>query len=173
MFDVRTREVPELLVITERGNVTQAELVEWLPGAMARVARAAERFGGVADSSQLWLLRGGRPAEPVILVIYEGNPNDGQVPVEVCAPVRLDHEEATEVAIHRVPAHREAYVRLTKDQTVPLSKVGSAYAAVEAWVSSRGFEVVDAPREVYYTDYHAAAPTDEVFDVAFPIGPDS
>jgi hypothetical protein len=32
MFDIKLREVPEQLVVTERRNVNQAELVEWLPG---------------------------------------------------------------------------------------------------------------------------------------------
>jgi len=40
--------------------------------------------------------------------------------------------------------------------------LGSAYGAVEQWIGTQGLEVAAAPREVYYTDYFAAAPADEV-----------
>jgi len=170
MLEMKLREVPEQLVITEQRNVDQAQLVEWLPGAMARVSRSAQDFGGVSQTSSMsWLLRDDRPAEPVFIVIYEGNPNEGPVPVEVCAPIGGRREESAEVPMRRVPAHREAYVRLTRSDTDPQSKIGSAYAAVEEWVRSQGLEVAAAPREVYYTDYYSAAPADDVFDVAFPV----
>jgi effector-binding domain-containing protein len=169
-FDIKLRDVPEQLVVTEQRNVNQAALVEWLPGAMSRVARAGEGLGGVSGSSSLpWLLRTGHPNEPVFIVIYEGNPNEGEVPVEVCAPLSLEQEESTEVAMRRVPAHREAYVRLAKAQTMSQSKIGSAYVAVERWIASQGLEVAGAPCEVFYTDYYAAALNDEVYDVAWPI----
>jgi effector-binding domain-containing protein len=169
MFEIQVREVPEQVAVSEQRSVNQAELVEWLPGAMSRVAKAAEDHGGVAGSSQPWLLRGDRPAEPVFIVVYEGNPNEGPVGVEVCAPIGNGRHEPAERAMRHLPAHREAYVRLTKAETMPTSKIGAAYAAVEEWVRSQGLEVAAAPREVYYTDYHSAAPSDDVFDVAFPI----
>lgn len=169
MFDVKLREVPEQLVVTEERTVDQGQLVEWLPGAMARVAGSAAGFGGVGQSSSFpWLERGDQPPAGVFIVIYEGNPNEGPVPVEVCAPVAGENG-AADVATRRVPAHREAYVRLTRAQTEPTSKIGDAYAAVERWVHSHGLEVSAAPREVYYRDYHSAGPADEVFDVAFPV----
>jgi effector-binding domain-containing protein len=167
MFEIQVREVPELVAIAEKRSVNQAELVEWLPGAMARVAGAADGFGGVASSSQPWLVRGDRPTEPVFIVLYEGNPNEGPVEVEVCAPINDGRQAPAEPAMRRLPAHREAYVRLTKAET--MSNIGAAYEAVGTWISGQGLEVSAAPREVYYTDYHSAAPTDPVFDVAFPI----
>jgi effector-binding domain-containing protein len=167
MFEIQVREVPELVAIAEKRSVNQAELVEWLPGAMARVASAADGLGGVVRSSQPWLLRGDHPSEQVFIVLYEGNPNLGPVEVEVCAPVNGESQAPAEPAMRRLPAHREAYVRLTKAETA--SNIGAAYEAVETWVSGQGLEVSAAPREVYYTDYYSAAPTDPVFDVAFPI----
>ncbi|HEY7198885.1 MAG TPA: hypothetical protein VIC57_01680 [Candidatus Dormibacteraeota bacterium] len=168
MFDIKTREVPEQLVVTEQRTVTQRELEEWLPGAMGRVHREAGGFGGVRGSSSMpWLLREGRPDEPVFIVFYEGNPNEGPVPVECCAPVDPAQEESADVPMRRVPAHREAYIRMRKEQIVP-ETLGSAYMAVERWIGEQGLEVAAAPREVYYTDFFGAAPTDDVFDVAFP-----
>jgi hypothetical protein len=168
MFEIRVREVPEQVVVAEERTVAQAELVEWLPGAMSRVSTAAGGLGGVAGSSSMaWLDRAGRPSEPVFIVIYGGNPNEGPVPVEVCAPVAAEDGSAG-VPTRRVPAHREAYVRLTRAQTEPAT-LGSAYGAVERWIGEQGLEVSAAPREVYYTDYFSAAPTDDVFDVAWPV----
>jgi hypothetical protein len=170
MTEVKIREVPEQLVVTEQRNVNQAELVEWLPGAMARVAQSANGLGGVAQTTSMpWLLRDQSPEAGVFIVIYEGNPNEGPVPVEVCAAIALDRGVSPDVATRRVPAHREAYVRLTKDDTDPMSKIGTAYLTVEQWIGAQGLEIVAAPREVYYTDYYAAAPSDDVFDVAFPV----
>ncbi|HXM59110.1 MAG TPA: GyrI-like domain-containing protein [Candidatus Dormibacteraeota bacterium] len=168
MFEIRQREVPELLVVTEERTVNQAELVEWLPGAMGRVARAADGVGGIAKTTAMpWLLRDG-PGESVFIVIYEGNPNEGPVPVEVCAPIDGGRSDTGDVPSRRVPAHREAYVRLTRAQTEPAT-LGSAYAEVERWIGAQGLDVAAAPREVYYRDYFSAGPDDEVFDVAWPI----
>jgi len=168
MFDIKTRDVPEQVVVTEQRSVAQKELEEWLPGAMSRVHRSAGELGGIAKSlSMPWLLREGSPDEPVFIVVYEGNPNEGPVPVEVCAPLAADQPESDDVPTRRVPAHREAYVRLTRAQIVP-ETLGAAYGAVERWLGERGLEVAAAPREVYYTDFFAAAPTDDVFDVAWP-----
>ena len=170
MFEIKQRDVPEQLVVTEQRTVNQAELVEWLPGAMGRVARAAEAQGGIVTTTDLpWLLRDG-PAQSVFIVIYEGNPNEGPVPVEVCAPIGAGggREPDGDVPTRLVPAHREAYVRLTRAQTEPAT-LGSAYMEVERWVGAQGLEVAAAPREVYWRDYFSAGPDDEVFDVAWPI----
>ena len=167
MFDIKVREVPEQLVVTEQRSVDQNELEQWLPGAMGRVHKSARAFGGVIQTSAMpWLLRDGRPDEPVFIVIYEGNPNEGPVPVEVCAAVPTENGGG-DAPTRRIPAHREAYVRLTKAQIEPAT-LGSAYSTVEQWIGSQGLEVAAAPREVYYTDFFAAAPGDDVFDVAWP-----
>jgi effector-binding domain-containing protein len=169
MSDIKLREVPEQLVITEQRNVDQAQLMEWLPGAMARVDRAADGFGGVArTSTQPHLLRNGPSDEKVFVVIYEGNPHEGPVPVEVCAPVTGPAADATDAATRTVPAHREAYVRLTRAAATP-ETIGAAYVALERWIGEQGLEMTGAPREVYWTDYSSAAQTDEVCDVAWPV----
>jgi hypothetical protein len=40
---------------------------------------------------------------------------------------------------------------------------------VAQWASARGLTADGSPREVYFTDFDAAGPGDEVCDVAFPI----
>jgi DNA-binding transcriptional MerR regulator len=151
--DVREREVPEQLVLTEQRHVLAHELPAWIAAAMERLHGAASRFGGVA----------GAP-----FVVYRGEVDeDGDGPVEVCVPI--DAAAASEETAMRVePAHREAFVRLRKAQ-VEFPQILSAYDGVAQWIDARGLTVADDPREVYFTDFMAAGPEDEVCDVAFPI----
>jgi hypothetical protein len=103
------------------------------------------------------------------LVVYHGAVNEeSDGPVEVCVPVSRTQEAATDRALRREPAHREAYVRLTKAQ-VAYPQILSAYDAVAQWIGAHGRSGTGSPREVYFTDWGAAGPTDEVCDVAFPI----
>jgi hypothetical protein len=66
------------------------------------------------------------------------------------------------------PAHREAYTRITKAQ-VEFPQILSAYEAVDGWIRSEGRTMTGSPREVYFADFAAAGPTDEVCDIAFPV----
>ena len=74
-MDVRTREVPAQVVVTEQRMVDQESLERWLPGAMGRVHKAAGSIAG-GTAEQPFLLRGQAGDEPVFIVIYEGNPNE-------------------------------------------------------------------------------------------------
>lgn len=154
MFDIHQREVPEQLVLTEQRHVHAAELPGWLRAATDRLDKAAQAHGGLAGS---WF------------VVYHGEVDeDSDGPVEVCAPISLVHEGPADASMRREPAHREAYVRLRKAQ-VEYPQILSAYDAVEHWISSQGLADAGNPREVYFTDFDSAAPTDEVCDVAYPI----
>lgn len=158
MTEIRLRDVPELRLVTETKSVDQAALEAWLPGAMARVHAAADG-GPLTAESQPWLDR--HTADPVFVVIYEGNPNEGPTEVEVSAPVASGGDRT-------VPAHREAYARVTK-AVVTGGQLGGVYEAVEKWASDQGLRISAAPREVYWTDFMAAGDDDEVFDIAFPV----
>src|SRR4051812_6291007 len=162
MVEIRLRDVPEQHVVTEMRAVDQAGLEAWLPGAMARVAERARAAGGLLGTADWpFLERSGRPDEPVFLTIYEGNPNEGPTPVEVCATVAAGGDRT-------VPAHREAYARVTK-ALVTSGALGGVYEAIERWIAAQGLTVARAPREYYWTDFPAAAADDDVFDVAFPV----
>jgi hypothetical protein len=167
-MDVRMREVPEQTVVTEQRMVDQKALEQWLSEAMPRVHKAAgDMAAGTAD--QPYLLRDHVASEPVFIVIYEGNPNEGQTAVECCTPLRAGGTALDGVATRSIPAHREAYVRIEK-RTVQSGKIGDVYVAIEKWIEDQGLEVAAAPRETYWTDFFSAAEDDEVFDVAFPVG---
>jgi hypothetical protein len=167
-MDVLMREVPEQVVVTEQRMVDQEALQRWLPEAMGRVHKAAGEAGG-STAEQPWLLRGQFGPEPVFIVIYEGNPNEGETPVECCTPLKADAAPEEQAATREIPAHREAYVRVQK-QAVLSGAIGDVYVAIERWIADQGLAIAAAPREVYWTDFMSAAPDDEVFDVAFPIG---
>lgn len=166
-MDVRMREVPEQTVVTEQRMVDQQALEQWLPEAMPRVHKAAgDMAAGTAE--QPYLLRNHVADEPVFIVIYEGNPNEGETAVECCTPLRAGGKAPDGVATRTIPAHREAYVRVPK-QTVRSGRIGDVYMGIEKWIEGQGLEFAAAPRETYWTDFFAAADDDEVFDVAFPV----
>jgi GyrI-like small molecule binding domain len=162
--EINVRDVPEQLVVSEQRMVDQAALEAWLPAAMKHVLESAAE-AGVGTGSLPFLDRPAEPNEPVFIVIYEGNPNEGEVAVEVCTPTLA---APSGVATRTIPAHREAYARVTK-ATVESGGLGAVYADSEAWVAAHGFEIAAAPRETYWTDFYTAAPDDAVFDVAWPI----
>jgi hypothetical protein len=152
-FEVRERQVPEQLVVTERRHVRVDELSGWIGAAIGRLVGSAQRYGGMAGP---WF------------VVYHGEVDeDGDGPVEACAPVSLPPQPG-DGAVRREPAHREAYVRLTKAQ-VEYPQVLSAFDAVAQWIGVHGLTSTGAPREVYLCDFCAAGPADEVCDVAFPV----
>jgi hypothetical protein len=162
MVEIRLRDVPELHVVTETRTVDQAGLEAWLPGAMALVAERARAAGGLLGTADWpFLERSGRPDEPVFIAIYEGNPNEGPTPVEVCATVATGGDGI-------IPAHREAYARVTRSH-VTSGALGVVYEAIEKWIAANGLAVARAPRETYWTDFPSAAVDDDVFDIAFPV----
>ena len=115
----------------------------------------------------------GRPATSAappgrFFVVYHGQVSaDTPVAVEVCVPIASAPDDDVPARVE--PAHREAYATLRKEQVV-FPEIQGAYMAVDEWVSGQGLTVADDPREVYFTDFMAAGPRDEVCDVAFPIG---
>src|SRR5215469_1376141 len=166
-MDIRVREVPEQIVITEQRMVDQAGLESWLPGAMSRVLKAAgDAAAGTVD--QPHLQRDHVADEPVFIVIYEGNPNEGETAVETCTPLRAGAPAPAGAASRVIPAHREAYVRVAK-ATVQSGHIGDVYVAIEQWIGNNGLDIAAAPRETYWTDFYRAEGDDDVFDVAFPV----
>ena len=154
MYEIHEREVPEQLVLTEQRHVKVPELSEWLPETIDRLIKSAEEGGGPAGD---------------VFVVYHGEVNeDSDGPVEVCVPVGAGQEASSDTPARKEPAHKEAYVRITKAQ-VEYPQILSAYDAVAQWIGTQGRTVTGSPREIYFGDFAAAAPTDEVCDIAFPV----
>ena len=154
MYTVQQRDIPEQLVLTEQRHVQVADLAPWLEQAIDRLMGTAGRYGG--------------PSGPVF-VIYHGEVNqESDGPVEVCVPIAASNGMTIDAPSRREAAHREAFVRITKAQ-VQYPQILSAFDAVAQWLTAQGLSTAVAPREVYFTDFAAAKPTDEVCDVAFPM----
>ncbi len=166
-MDVRMREVPAQVVVTEQRMVDQQSLERWLPEAMARVHKTAGSMAA-GTAEQPYLLRDHVGDEPVFIVIYEGNPNEGG-----------RRSSAVPPACGRRSARWYGYAgrfrRTGKrtyapwKRTVQSGAVGDVYVAIENWIEGQGLEIAAAPRETYWTDFYSAAADDEVFDVAFPV----
>lgn len=151
---VHTRDIPAQLVLIEQRHITPEELPAWITAAMERLYAASEPVGGPAA---------------VPFVVYYGEVNhDSDGPVEVCLPIDPAAAEKVGAPTREEPAHREAYVRITKAQ-VAFPQILSAFETVGRWVADQNLSVSGGPREVYFTDFMAAGPEDEVCDVAFPI----
>ena len=154
MFTIQQRDVPEQLVLTEQRHVKAAQLAEWIRTAGGRLTSAAARHGGITG-----------PA----FVVYHGPVSpDKESLVEVCVPINTENGGADGAATRREPAHREAYVRITKAQ-VQFPEIQEVYRAIAKELETKHIETTDSPREVYFTDFYNAKPSDEVCDVAFPI----
>jgi len=153
-LEVRVRDIPEQLVLTEQGHMQVDKLSAWIGAALGRLTGAARSVGGVAGP---------------VFVVYHGEVNeDSDGPVEACVPVGLEADGSAGLALRVEPEHREAFVRLRKAQ-VEFPQILSAFDAVAQWIGAQGLEVAASPREIYFTDFLAAAPGDEVCDVAFPV----
>lgn len=155
-FAIGEREVAEQLVLTEQRHVLVPELSRWIRETTHRLVRAARARGGAAGP---------------VFVVYHGEVNeDSDGPVEVCVPVARALPDEAGRATRREPAHHEAYTRLVKAQ-VEYPQILSAFDAVAHWTGARGRPFTGPPREVYFGDWDAAGPSDEVCDVAFPVSP--
>jgi DNA-binding transcriptional MerR regulator len=153
-YTFHVRDVPEQTVLREQRHVTVAKLASWIEATMARLFRLAEDCGGVAGPT---------------MVVYYGEVNeDSDGPGECCVPIDPAAPVPAGAPVRVEPAHREVYVRLVKAH-VEYPQILSAYDAVAQWITTHGHTIEGAPREVYFADFLAAEPTDEVCDVAFPI----
>lgn len=154
MYEIKVRDVPEQVLLTEKRNITVDGLSDWMGQTFGQHFRTAAALGGVVGPT---------------LAIFHGQVNEeSDGPVEVCAPISPEATVPAGVTTRIEPAHREAYTRIRKAQ-VEFPQILSAYDAVEAWIRENGKTCAGSSREVYFTDFMAAGPDDEVVDIAFPI----
>ncbi|MEI5099383.1 MerR family transcriptional regulator [Streptomyces sp. PmtG] len=162
-FEVKTVEVPGTAVLCETRHLFNEDLPPWIDDAIGRLERAADVCGGAT-------------AAPFVIYHAEvTEESDG--PAEACVPVAdLDAARAWVAAQGRgrdltaraEPGYRMAYVRITKAQ-VAYPQIVAAFDAVEEWIAREGLSQAGPCREVYFTDFDAAGPDDQVCDVAYPV----
>jgi effector-binding domain-containing protein len=154
MFTIQQRDVPEQLVLTEQRHVKAADVPEWIRAAGGRLTTEANRHGGITG--------------PAFIVYHGPLSTDRESLVEVCVPIHRENGDTVDAAMRREPAHREAFVRITKAQ-VQFPEIQEVFRAIANDLESKHIETTDSPREVYFKDFYTAKPSDEVCDVAFPI----
>ncbi|WP_142152784.1 MerR family transcriptional regulator [Streptomyces sp. SLBN-31] len=162
-FVVETVEVPARVVITQSRHTLADELPAWIGASLGRLESAARECGGVT-------------AAPYVVYHAEVSmESDG--PAESCVPVAderaarawaQEHGRTWETGVRVEPAQRLAYTRITKAQ-VAHPQIMAAFEAVEQWIAAQGLRQAGPCREVYFADWDAAGPEDEVCDVAFPV----
>lgn len=154
MFTTTTRDVPAQTLLTEQAYVPVAELEGWIVAAGTRQLELAAGLGG--------------PVAPRMVIFHGEVSEDSDGPVEVVLPVDPERAAASDAA-HRVePAHREAYVTITRAQ-LAYPDILSAYDAVESWIHQQGLRQSGSPRECYVADPSTGDPDELVADVAFPV----
>ena len=156
MYEIKTRDVTEQTVLTEQSYVTAAGLRDWIVDCGLRQITAAATLGGQTGPRT---------------VIYHGEvdeDNDG--PVEQILPISPDRVAEATLATRTEPAHREAYVTVTRAQ-IRYPDIMSAYDAVENWIGANGRAVAGPPRESYFADPSEGPADEPVADIAFPIQP--
>ncbi|GAB3912942.1 MerR family transcriptional regulator [Microlunatus endophyticus] len=151
-FRVQERDSAAVIVLSETRAVEVPELRAAISGAITRLSRLAAIHGGAVGG-------------PMILFHGEVN-EDSDGPIEVCVPVRT-----ASPATRSEPEHHEAYVTLTKAQW-EWPRILSAYDAIDEWIQRTGRRPSGPAREIYPAGFDptGTASTDEVCDVAVPIG---
>jgi DNA-binding transcriptional MerR regulator len=155
-MSVQTRNLDSMTYLTERTRVSPEDLPGFIQDSCERLMPLAERYGGWAGS---------------LTTIYHSEvneDNDGEVEngIPVAAPVD-PAEVAAPANVLVEPAYEIAYARITKAQ-VRFPQILQAYDEVYQWLDDEGLAPAARPREIYFGDFSAAGPNDEVCDIAVP-----
>jgi len=162
MLQVCVRTVPDRVLLSVLRHLTIEELT-------------------VFASEQATLLGGGTvPGLPGIegapFLVYHGEVSaDSDGPVEYCRAVPADRAEETaarfpHLTLREDPAHREAYVTLTRAQLGPVDG-GRAFDSLQRWTAEQGVTPAGPPRHVFFADPRTAADDDPVSAVVCPLPP--
>ena len=136
--------------LTEQRHVTAAGLT-WIGEATARLTAVAAGHGGATGAR--------------FVVFHAPVTEDAAAPVEVCLPVDPGRVDAAAYPLRTEPAHRQAYVPVTRGNLEP-PRILSVYDTVRRWARATGHRAAGAPREVYGYDPAGGGP---VCDVALPV----
>ncbi|MFI8928744.1 MerR family transcriptional regulator [Streptomyces sp. NPDC053474] len=163
-FEVKIVEVPGTPVLSETRHLVSDELPVWIGASLGRLERAAaEECGGIT----------GAP----FVIYHSAVSEESDGPAEACVPVAdleaarawvRERGRAQGLTARVEPAYRMAYVRITKAQ-VAYPQILAAFDTVEEWITREGLVCTGPCREVYFADWDAAGPEDEVCDVAYPV----
>lgn len=110
------------------------------------------------------------PQAGPLIVIYRGEIYAGDAaPVEVCLPVAVAPAGLpAHVTLRTEPAHREAYLIITKAQT-DYPEIGEQQDILVGWLDDNHLAAAGPFRELYLCDFDAARMDDPVCELAYPV----
>lgn len=151
-YEVQIRTVPATTYVYMSRHVTGPELPDYIGNSYDVLHERAMAFGGAT----------GAPT-----VVFRGVVDmDSEGPVEVRLPISAPAADSSD--IRDEAAHTQAYARLLKRQ-VEFPQILHVYHAIRSWIDAEGHEISGPPREVYLGPFDAAAASDPICDIAFPI----
>jgi RNA polymerase sigma factor (sigma-70 family) len=134
-YQVETKDIPAQQIISMTRDCYIRDLQAHLDGGIKSLTVYAQQ-----ERAQV----AGLP-----LAIYQGSVREDQhASVEICLPVTGDIQATIEIAVKELPPARVAYTVITVRQSI-YPGVLKAYEAIEEWITSQGYTVADAPREIY------------------------
>ncbi|MGY1743958.1 MerR family transcriptional regulator [Blastococcus sp. SYSU D00695] len=155
VYDVETRDVPELRLLTAERRLTVDELSDF-------IGRAREEILRALDSA-------GVPATGPMRVIYHGMvTEDSDGPVEVAVPFTGSLDPVGELRVRRQEPRREAVTGVTRDHA-EFPEILGAYDAVARWIDAAGLVRAGVPAEVYLTERSAPDDGSTHVEVAWPV----
>ncbi|MFL6075681.1 MAG: MerR family transcriptional regulator [Mycobacteriales bacterium] len=159
VYEVQVRELPARGLLSVLRHVYADELGDFAGSTLTCLGEAAPGLCGI---------------EGLPFLVYHGAVNaDSDGPVEVCRPVpEPDGDGALPdlpgVVVRREPAHREAYVRLTRGESSEAVAV-AVLDMVGRWLDEHGEEAAGHPRQVFFADMRTARDDEAAFDLAVPL----
>lgn len=153
-YEIRVKQVPPQVVVTERCRATLAELGNTMHATLAKVATSVEPAGA---------------AQGAPFAVYHNEPfRPEDIDVEMGLPVAPYAKVAETKGVHRrqLSGRRVAYT----EHVGPYSAVGTAYDALYAWVREHGHRRMGPPREIYVVGpAQGARPEDYRTEIEVPI----
>lgn len=151
-YDIRLRDVPEVMVYSERKVLK--DIHHELPQILRRLLDELEAKGVVCSGAPIFLYYDN---------FYDGSFDPTQVDVEIGWPVN-DPAAAT----NKLSAVRAAGLTYVG----PYDGLEDAYAAVFTWLNEHGYQGTFPTREISMNDPSVTPPEKLVTDILIPIGQD-
>ncbi|MFF1908706.1 MerR family transcriptional regulator [Kitasatospora sp. NPDC058218] len=154
LYPIAERDVRQQQVVFVQHHVTADRLPAFL--------------GEAVEQLFAHLRAAGAPLSGPVFALHHGVVDqDGNGPIEVCAPTDAPVGPAGHIGVRLEPAHRQAYTELSKGLSGYATMAG-AFEALAAWLDERGLRPSASAREIYYPNWSDAGPDEHVVDVAVP-----
>lgn len=148
-LEVESRDLTSQQVVSVEGHVLVGDLDEFI----VRSLKELEAF--VTE-------QGGRVVGPP-MGLYHGQINhEDDGPIEVCLPAEGAFRARGDIRIREIPGGRAAVV-VARGEYCDFPKILEAYDAGFDWITQRGYQCLESPREVWLGDPQSQGPFEIVW----------